>query len=184
MIFSYSKFLPNRKVHGSINQTLPVKPIAPAGGFLFGGNKAWRSKPYAHASRPSAPKLLVTHINPNQDGDMVAAADLGDANATRYSSAISSLAKFVDVLAVSLSLITSSTLPVAALTMTTTSKPFVPPAINRKLTPKAKKFKIFLAKKTGGSQFIFWANPADTTPPPTRKKNPKLKLFFHFSDYI
>tara|TARA_R110000751_G_scaffold57683_3_gene122285 strand:+ start:10401 stop:10781 length:381 start_codon:yes stop_codon:yes gene_type:complete len=123
-------------------------------------------------------------ISLNQDGVMDAVADLGDASAKRYSSAINILAKFVAVLVVSLNLTTSLTLLAVALMMIVTFKRFAYLVISRKHMQKAKKFKIFLAKKTGGSQFIFWPNPADTTPPPTRKKKAKSKLFFRFSESI
>jgi len=155
--------MPKHKPHS--NQTSPVKPVAPAAGFLFGGNKAWHSKPYAHASQPSVPKQSMILINLNQDGDTDAAVDLGDANAMRYLSVTSTLAKYASASPKALSLITLSTSPAAAQTMTTIYKRFAQTVIRQKPTPRAKHI------RAGGSHFIFCATPTDTTPPPTRKKN-------------
>jgi hypothetical protein len=86
----------------------------------------------------------MTPISQNQDGVTDEVADLGVGSAMRYFCAINILAKFVAVLVVSLSLITSSTSPVVALMTIATYRLFANhPVILRKHTPKAKKFKIF-----------------------------------------
>jgi len=105
-------------------------------GFFIKGDIAWHSKPY---DRASAPKRWPTLINQNHDGAKAVVADLGDASAMRFSSAISSPAKSASALAATLSLITFLTSLVAAPMRTATYKPSANPATKQKLTPNLRR---------------------------------------------
>lgn len=120
-----------------------LSPLPPQWAFFMADNKAWHSKPYAHASSLSALKQSMALTNPKHNGDTVEVVDLGDVNAMRYSFAISILAKYAVALVVTLSLITSSTsLKVAVKTIATSKRYANLHAMLRKLIANPKKFRI------------------------------------------